>query len=112
MILHQHNLDYLKHCQYAFGSFVQAHDEPNPSYTTAPRTLDCIYLRHNNNEQGGHGLFHIQTNRIITRRQVTSVPLTTAVIQQIEGIVDLGGMPFGLKITTTMHSMIVIGSKE
>jgi hypothetical protein len=95
MILHQRNLDYLKHCQYVFGTFVQAHDEPNLSNTTAPRTLDCIYLRHNHNEQGGHDLFHIQTNRIITTRQVTSVPLTTAVIQQIVVIADLDGMPFG-----------------
>jgi len=44
MILHQRNLDYGKHCQYAFGTYVQAHDEPEQSNTTAPRTLDCIYL--------------------------------------------------------------------
>jgi hypothetical protein len=44
MILHQQNLDYDKHCQYAFGTYVQAHDEPDPSNTNAPRTLDCIYL--------------------------------------------------------------------
>jgi hypothetical protein len=30
MILHQHNLDYRKHCQYAFGTYVQANDEPDP----------------------------------------------------------------------------------
>jgi hypothetical protein len=44
MILHQQNLDYDKHCRYAFGTYVQAHDEPNPSNTNAPHTLDCIYL--------------------------------------------------------------------
>jgi hypothetical protein len=31
MILHQRNLNYDMHCQYAFGTYVQAHDEPNPS---------------------------------------------------------------------------------
>ncbi len=44
MILHQRNLDYGKHCQHAFGTYIQVHDEPDPSNTTAPRTLDCIYL--------------------------------------------------------------------
>ena len=44
MILHQKNLDYKKHCKYSFGSYVQAHDEPNPLNTTAARTLDGIYL--------------------------------------------------------------------
>jgi hypothetical protein len=38
MILHQRNLDYLKHCQYAFGTYVQAHDGRNLS--TNIRTLD------------------------------------------------------------------------
>jgi hypothetical protein len=29
-IFHQKHLDYLKHCKYTFGTYVQAHDEPNP----------------------------------------------------------------------------------
>ena len=45
MILHQHNLNFDKHCQYAFATYVQVHDEPDPSNTNAPRTLDCIYLQ-------------------------------------------------------------------
>jgi hypothetical protein len=44
MILHQKTLDYKKNCKYSFGSYVQAHDEPNPLNTTAARTLDGIYL--------------------------------------------------------------------
>ncbi len=50
MILHQQNLDYDKHCQYAFGTYIQAHNEPDPSTTNAPHTLDCIYLQYNDNE--------------------------------------------------------------
>jgi hypothetical protein len=44
MILHQQNLDYDKHCQYALGNYVQARNEPDPSNTNAPCTLNCIYL--------------------------------------------------------------------
>jgi hypothetical protein len=44
MILHQQNLNYDKHCQYSFGTYIQAHDEPDPSNTNAPCTLDCIYF--------------------------------------------------------------------
>jgi hypothetical protein len=36
MILHQRNLNYDKHCQYASGTYIQAHDEPDPSNTNAP----------------------------------------------------------------------------
>ena len=44
MILHQKNLNYEKNYRYSFGSYVQAHNEPNPLNTTAVRTLDGIYL--------------------------------------------------------------------
>jgi hypothetical protein len=99
MILHQRNLDYNKHCQYAFGTYVQAHDEPNPSNTNAPCTLDCIYLRYNDNQQGGHDLLHLQMNRMITRRRVTPIPITPAIIKMVHRIAEQDGMPKGLMIT-------------
>jgi hypothetical protein len=55
-------------------SYIQALNEPDPSNTTAPRTLDCIYLRYSDNEQGGHDLLHLQTNRMIIRSRITPVP--------------------------------------
>jgi hypothetical protein len=99
MILHQCNLDYGKHCQYAFGTYVQAHDEPDPSNTTAPHTLDCIYLQYSDNEQGGHDLLHLQTNRTITCHHIMPVPITPAIIKQVDRIAKMDGMPKGLKIT-------------
>jgi hypothetical protein len=98
MILHQKNLDFAKHCQYAFGTYVQAHDEPNSSNTNAPRSLDCIYLRYNENLQGGHQLLHLPTNSLITRRQVTPVPITPSVIKQVHTLAIQEQMPLGLKI--------------
>ncbi len=80
MMLHQRNLDYNRHCQYALGTYVQAHDEPQFSNTNAPRSLDCIYLRYNDNVQGGHELLHLPTNSMLTRRTITPVPITPAVI--------------------------------
>jgi hypothetical protein len=56
MIMHQENLDYNKHCSIAFGSYIQAHQEPTHTNTQHPQTLDCIYLRYVDNQQGGHHL--------------------------------------------------------
>ena len=37
MILHQETINYHKHCQYTFGTYVQAHDEPpNPTNINQP----------------------------------------------------------------------------
>jgi hypothetical protein len=31
MIMHQKNLNYSKHCNFTFGAYIQAHDEPSPN---------------------------------------------------------------------------------
>jgi len=90
--------DYNKHCQFALGTYVQAHDEPNPTNTTASRSLDAIYLGYHDGDQGGHRCLHMQTNKEITRRTVTAVPITPHIIRQIESIATKENMPPGLKI--------------
>ena len=80
MIMHQENLDYEKHRAISFGTFVQAHTEPLPSNTQAPRTLDAIYLRYVANQQGGHEVLDLRTQRVITRCPVTPIPMTENVI--------------------------------
>jgi hypothetical protein len=51
VILSGRDFDYAK--QYPFGAYVQANNDPKPTNTNAPRTLDCIYLRPARNKQGG-----------------------------------------------------------
>ena len=58
MIIHQENIDYKCHCQFAFSEYVLGHDEPQPSNTNASQGLDCIYLCPTASEQGGHELLH------------------------------------------------------
>jgi hypothetical protein len=72
VILHQENLDYNKHCSIAFGLYVQAHQEPSPTHTQHPRTLDCIHLQYTDS----HHLLDIRTGYTIKRRTVTVVPMT------------------------------------
>jgi hypothetical protein len=98
MILQQENIDYDRHCAYRFGEYVLAHDEPKRTNTTAPRALDCIYLRAVNNIQGGHELLHLQTNAVITRRQLTKMVLTPSIIRVVHQLAKLDKMPIGLKI--------------
>ena len=77
MILHQKNLNYEKNCKYLFGSYIQAHNKLNPINTNEARTLDRIYLRYTDSHQGGHKILYFQTNRVVTRRNVTNYQLLT-----------------------------------
>jgi hypothetical protein len=54
MIMNQTNLDYTKHCVVPFGAYVQANHESIKTNSNVTRTLDMIYLRPAQNQQGGH----------------------------------------------------------
>jgi hypothetical protein len=86
MMLHQKTLDYKKNCKYSFGSYVQAHDKPNPLNTTAARTLDSIYLQYTDAHQGGHEILHLQIERVIMRKNITELPITKKVVNQVNCI--------------------------
>jgi len=68
MLVGGRNIDYNKHCQMTFGSYVQANQDNNPKNTNAPRTIDAIYLRPiPSNIQGGHEVMDLATGRVVTR---------------------------------------------
>ena len=86
VIMNGKDLDYNKHCAYDFGSYVQAYNETTPKNSNLPRTLDAIYLRSLSNEQGGHELYDLNSNRVITRTTVTVIPVTQVIIDTINSI--------------------------
>jgi len=98
MLVDQRALDYSKHCKYSTGAYILAHNEPNPSNTQVSRALDCIYLRYSDSHQGGHELLHLPTNQRITHRYVTPIPITPAILRQVEAIARDEKMPSGLKV--------------
>jgi hypothetical protein len=63
-------LDYDKHCVVPFGAYVQANHETNQTNSNAARTIDAIYLQPALNTQGGHELYDLNSNRVITRARV------------------------------------------
>ena len=94
-ILHRVVLDY-KDCQYLFGSYVQAHDEPDPTNTQAPRSIDAIYMRPVGNS---HEVYDLSTQRIIERRRMTVLPITPTIIKAVEDIATQQNQK-GLRIKT------------
>jgi hypothetical protein len=81
-------LDYDKHCTVPFGAYVQANHETNQTNSNAARTIDAIYLCTAINMQGGHELYDLNLNRVITRARVTQIPVTDMVMRAIERIAE------------------------
>ena len=85
-IIHKVPLDYNTQCAIAPLSYVLAHNEPSPSNTLRARAIDALYLRPLDNTQGGHLVYNVDTEEIISRRTVTEVPITTELIARIDAI--------------------------
>jgi hypothetical protein len=84
MILNQENLDYAKHCSVPFGAYVQANHETNRTNSNTTRTLDAIYLRPAQNQQGGHELMDLNSGQVITRNIVHEIPVTDVVFKAVK----------------------------
>jgi hypothetical protein len=104
MIIHQENIAYNTHCKTSCGTYVLAHNEPDPTNTNGPCALDCLYLRPN--ASGRHKCLHLQTNRVITRRRVTPLLVTPAIVKLVHTIAENYGMPQGLKISNRYGTVL------
>jgi hypothetical protein len=83
-------VDFERDLKYAFGSYVQANNEPTITNSLAPRTLDCIYLRTLPN--GGHKLMNLATGLAIVRPRIWPIPVTKLVIRSVERMADEQGI--------------------
>jgi hypothetical protein len=87
-------LDYNKHCQLPFGSYIQAHQEPSPTSTQAARTVGAmICLGPTGNIQGSYKFLNLRTARIITCRCWTPLPMPQKVIDPVNQLGKAEGQP-------------------
>ena len=84
-------LDWDKHCKYAFGTYVQANQNNDPTNTNAPRTIDGIYLRLCWNRYGGHKIMSLETSELVIRQYVTPIRITNTVIKAVEAMAEEQG---------------------
>ena len=83
-IMNQKPLDYNVHFQARFGKYVLADHEANPKNILAPHKLDTIYLSPNYKANRGHFLYHIQTDKVITRgSKMHVVEITKSIVNLI-----------------------------
>jgi cobalamin biosynthesis protein CobT len=58
------------------------------------------------NAQGGHELLHLQTNKVVKRRNLTKIPITPSIVKQVHALAELEEMPKGLKISSQANQVI------
>ena len=86
------DLNYNKHCQYAFGAYVLGNQENDPTNTPETRRIDGIYLRPMQNKQGGHEIMNLASGQVVSRRNLTEIPIPDSVIKRVESMAHKQGM--------------------
>ena len=80
-------IDYDKDYRAGFGDYVEAR---NPAVTSNnvddPRTDSCIALWPVGNRNGSWRLFSVRSGEIVTRSQLTVLPMTQVVISAMTGV--------------------------
>jgi hypothetical protein len=91
------DIDFVKHCQLDFGTYVQTHEEHTNSM--ASRTVGAIAMRPTGNEQGGYYFFSLNTGRRLNRNQWTVLPMPTEVIERVHALARRSAAAQGLTFT-------------
>ena len=91
-IVTKNTIDYNKHCKHKFGEYVQAHHKNKNTSHMTELTIDFIYLRPNNNAQGGHVVMNLCTGQRLSRNRVTRISMTSLVKKIVEKMVTDQGI--------------------
>ena len=83
MLMNKRNDNYNRHCKHMFGEYVQAYQEETIKNNNKPRTIDCIYLKPNFSNAGGHFVMNIATGAKMLKSRLWTVPITPTVIQAV-----------------------------
>jgi hypothetical protein len=77
-------LDAKLHCRAPFRSYCEMHIDPDITNTLEPRTNWGICMGPTGNLQGSYKFLSLATGKKVTRRKFTEMPVTDAVIKQVE----------------------------
>ena len=80
-------MNYSVDCALEVGSYVQVHEEPDPSNTIdVNRTTGA--LERTSNLQGGYYFLSLDTGKVLNRRKWTLLPMTNDVINRVNALAD------------------------
>jgi hypothetical protein len=80
-IVQRHSVDYNKHCQLEFGTYVQTHEQHDNGMGS--RTTGSLALRPTGNAQGGHHFMSLTSGRRLARNNWTPLPMPQDVIERV-----------------------------
>ena len=97
-LVFQTKLDAKLHCRAPFGSYCEMNIEPDVTITMEPRTNWAICMGPMGDLQGSYKFLLLPTGKKVTRRRFTEMPITEAIIRQVEAMVVKDGVVKGINV--------------
>jgi hypothetical protein len=95
-LVFQHKLDAKLHCRAPFGSYCEIHVDPEITNTLEPRTKWAICMGPMGNLQRSYKFLSLATGKKVTCRKFMEMPVTEAVIKQVEEMAVKDGAVKGI----------------
>jgi len=89
-------VDYERHCQLEFGSYVQVHESHDN--TMSARTSGALALRPSGNAQGGHYFYSLNTGCVLSRARWTPMPMPNEIITRVHALARRAHAERGLSL--------------
>jgi hypothetical protein len=95
-LVSRHKLDAKLHCRAPFRSYCEVHVDPEITNTLEPRTKWAICMGPMGNLQGSYKFLSLVNGKKVMRRKFTEMPVTEAVIKQVEEMAVKDGAVKGI----------------
>ena len=106
IILYEEIFYFKTHCMRCAGDLAHSHEDETIKNNDSTRTLYCMHLRPSVDQQEGHNLLHLQTNKIINIKKCAPVPTNEWFIKSLHSIPEHEGIPNSLKQKTGIRLFI------
>ncbi len=95
-LVSRHKLDAKLHCRAPFGLYCEVHVDSEITNMLEPRTKWAICMGSTGNLQGSYKFLSLATGKKVMRRKFTEMPVTEAVIKQVEEMAVKDGAVKGI----------------
>jgi hypothetical protein len=104
-------LDAKLHCRAPFGSYCEIHINPDSMNSLEPRSNWVICMGPMGNLQGSYKFLSLMTGKKVTRRKFTEMPVTEAVIKQVEAMAVKDGAVKGINFKSERERIMNLTTK-
>jgi hypothetical protein len=108
----RHKLDAKLHCKVHFGAYCEVHVDPDITKAMESRNKWGICLGAKGNMQGSYKFLLLSTEKKVTQRKFTEMPMTDSIIRRINSLGKKGRCKNGLSFINRKGEVYIFDNED